>query len=118
MPAEKVYERYAWVVFFLLGIFYGSPGIYFLLIEGLDPVAGLIFLGFAILTVSVSVTGFRTGKKWAWYALWYVPPLLVVSTYVQVVAGEIGPFSYLLIAIPVLALLLPFRKFFPKRVGT
>jgi len=81
---------------------------------------GYSMLGMAIFTIAISLTAYRRGKRWAWYAMWYVPVFLVLS------AGgiltqpespdllqEVAFYGPLLIA-ALLGLLLPYRKFFPK----
>ena len=111
---EKAYEKYAWIILFLAGIL-GSPGAYFNLVPGGDYVAGFLFLGFAVPTVLISATSYRKGKKWAWYLLWYVPVIYVIGLGIgQYASGQIPLWSTFLSPIPVLGLLLPYRKFFPK----
>ncbi len=75
---------------------------------------GLFFSGFIILTIAISLTSFRHGKKWAWYSLWYVPIIYAVADYTQITGGQVGWGIFSTLAIPLLGLLLPCRKFFPK----
>lgn len=82
---------------------------------------GLSLLGFAIFGIAIALTGFRRGEKWAWCVLWYFPVLLVgqaLSNYYAVPypvetapVFVVGPF----LIISLLGLLLPIRKFFPRR---
>ena len=72
-------------------------------------------LGFAVTTVLISSTSYRKGKKWAWYLLWYVPVFWVIAGYLQYASGgQIPLVTIVLSPVPVLGLLLPYRKFFPK----
>ncbi|MCC7451763.1 MAG: hypothetical protein IT324_30420 [Anaerolineae bacterium] len=106
---EKAYQRYAWVILFLLGI---------LLVVNIVVVAGvedhvhefqedtgtawnefaaaypsvadayvqnqrLLFLCFAsvaLFAVIITYFGFRNGNRWAWYAMWLLPATLTVTT--------------------------------------
>ena len=107
---EKAYEKHAWIILFLVGIGL-SPGVYFNLVPGGDYAAGFLFLGFVVTTVLISATSYRKGKKWAWYLLWYVP-VFVSASFLLSAPGE--PSAIIFVLLPVLGLLLPYRKFFPK----
>ena len=111
---EKAYEKYAWILLFFTGISV-SPVIFFTLVEG-AYVTSLILLGFAVPTVLISATSYRKGKKWAWYLLWYVPVVLVIGIYQSYASLDLRALvgNFLESAVPVLGLLLPYRKFFPK----
>ena len=107
---EKAYEKYAWILLFLIGIV-DAPVAFILLFTERD----VLFLGFVVTTVLISATSYRKGKKWAWYLLWYVPVVFVISTYQQYVDGS-APLAATVpfVIISLLGLLLPYRKFFPK----
>ncbi len=100
---EKIYEKYAWVVFFAIGamtIVSAVPhalglntdpelvrNIVGMTIEDLkvsNPIffdlynfyfrsGGLSDFGFAFLLMVISATAYRRGEKWSWYAFWIVP---------------------------------------------
>ena len=112
---EKAYEKHAWILLFLLGIV-SSPVIVFLLFSAPANYANrFLELGFVVTTVLISSTSYRKGKKWAWYLLWYVPVVFVISSYEQYVDGSaplVATFPFVIISL--LGLLLPYRKFFPK----
>ena len=113
----KAYEKHAWIILFLIGII-ASPGIVFgLFSEPRDYVLVFFALGLAVPTILISATSYRKGKKWAWYSLWYVPVVLVISTYQQYASLDLVALvsNILLSAVPVVGLLLPYRKFFPRR---
>ena len=90
----------------------------------------LVFLGFAILAMAISATAYRRGEKWAWYALWSFPAVIVgfitlwinagaTLTVLALVGGrgvleEALPIFELFLILSLLGLLLPYRKFFPK----
>ena len=138
--AEKAYEKYAWILVFLsaafliLGgfvtlrqgptglvgdgpltweeVFARFPGAESFVINNLYKSLGISFLGFAFLTMAISRFSFRKGERWAWFALWSVP---IVYVGFFAVSGPTA-FPLLLIAIiAILGLLLPYRKFFPKK---
>ena len=76
-------------------------------------------LGFAFLIIAVSVTAYRRGEKWAWYALWSVPAWFIGSAAISV--SVVPPVSVLLPPIMVFAILgllgqlLSYRKFFGRK---
>ncbi len=78
---------------------------------------GLLKTSWSLLVLAITLTGYRRGEKWAWYALCLVPILLVSNALFN--AWFFGDVSEMLQWIPIttislLGLLLPYRKFFPK----
>ena len=66
----------------------------------------------------VSATAYRRGEKWAWYLTWLIPALFILDLpYEYFVRGVpfIDVSSIIFVAILVVGLLLPYRKFFPKK---
>ncbi len=157
---EKVYERHAWKLLFAMGVVFLVLGAPLLFGVHLDPIheerilgmtieeleasdprffdlfifnvisGGVLFLGIAILVMAISMTAYRRGEKWAWYALWSIPAMFIgfmalwinagaTLTVLAVVGGRgvleegLPIFKFLLI-VSLLGLLLPFRRFFPK----
>jgi hypothetical protein len=145
---ERIYEKYAWVVFLFLALlwivvgfaqaFYpdglaendaqlvtdkswselkdSSP-------EASDLVRfhygnlGLLKMSWSFLVIAITLTGFRRGEKWAWYALCLVPILLVSAGLFR--SWFLGDASEMIQSIPIVTislvgLFLPYRKFFPK----
>jgi len=143
---EKAYEKHAWILLFaigLLGLVSALPLLFGVdpdpaRIEGIigmtmsevkvsNPrffdlvtfslrVVGLGNLGYTFLIIAISVTAYRRGEKWAWYALWSLPAFYIASTAILL---SIGPTPLELVLLPLLVilsllgLLLPYRKFFP-----
>lgn len=100
---EKFYEKYAWILFLVVGVMIMVGGIPHALGVNTDPTlvetisgqtidglkvsapmffnlynfyfrgGGLSDLGFAFFLIVVSLTAFRRKEKWAWYAFWFVP---------------------------------------------
>ena len=100
---EKIYEKYAWIVFFLIGAITFISGIFHALGLNSDPAlvesivgmtiddlkisnpmffdlynfyfrcGGLSDVGFAFLLTAISVTAYKRGEKWAWYTFWAIP---------------------------------------------
>ena len=104
---EKAYQKYAWVIFLAEGL------IAFLPSDNPFPV-GTSYLVFAIVTIGISLTGFRTGAKWAWFAFLYTPIFFAVAGYAQL-GSPFFPGAIVLGLVPcVVGLLLPYRKFFPR----
>ncbi len=151
--SEKVYEKYAWVIFVVLPIFgfigEAVPG----LLIGVPPdelvlrsLTGMswsqlqtstpqvasyigvisviryyIELSLAILIIAIASTSFRKGDKWAWYAFWVLPlqatllPVTLQLRFGGEAAAPVAGFTIPLLSIIVAGMLLPYRKFFPRR---
>lgn len=83
---------------------------------------GAWILSGSILTMAISATAFRRGERWAWYVMWATFPLLVALIYAvyfstELVPGPLPPpmlSAPLFLVLSIVALLLPYRKFFPK----
>jgi len=79
---------------------------------------GISGVGLAVFGMVVSVTGYRKGEKWAWYVSWSMPiGILAAQLNVYDLTGSIMVI-YLAAAFTVvslLALLLPYRQFFPRK---
>jgi len=79
---------------------------------------GLLKMSWSFLVIAITLTGFRRGEKWAWYTLCLVPILLVSQGLFDI--WYFGDASEMLQWIPIttislLGLLLPYRKFFPRK---
>ncbi len=129
MPAtsvrsERAYEKYSWVAF--------SPGILFFLAIGLgltispgtvEPTApatdvrlsGLALIGLTVFSSAIITTSFRRGEKWAWFSLWYYPVFLAAIFAINNNDPYWTTNSSLFLALSLVALLLPYRKFFPRK---
>lgn len=93
------------------------------LIDLLIRLSGLFSFSFSLLFMVISYTGFRKGERWAWYTLLYLPivyiliPLLFLT--VELVPGRPPPQPMVTLpifaVIALIALFLPYRKFFPKK---
>ena len=144
---EKPYEKFAWVIPFVMGLFFlvsmsstfffpviltgaegavksltgstfsqlaaSSPGVanyvYYLI-----TILAIFSAGLGAFIMVVSATAYRKGEVWAWYLVWVVPVLFVLdfgNDYRVLRYVDVG--SIVIIAILVVGLLLPYRKFFP-----
>lgn len=71
-----------------------------------------------VLIVVIATTSYRRGEKWAWYALWILP--LHASLDMATVEGygalsmASATWDIALVLSTILALLLPYRRFFPR----
>ncbi len=119
---EKAYEKYAWIVFFVLGILFLTEGLYFSLGPAAIPDTAKAWalqsiIG-PVLLMAVSFKSYRRGEKWAWYAFWIVPAFgLAESVRFSNVATMADPIiaALVFLLISFLGLFLPYRKFFPKK---
>ncbi|NMC77352.1 MAG: hypothetical protein GYA60_08700 [Candidatus Methanofastidiosa archaeon] len=79
---------------------------------------GLSDLGFAFLLIVISATAYRRGEKWAWYSFWIVPAFFlsfVALSLTLKTSSSLIPPLMVFIVLSLIGLLLPFRKFFPKK---
>jgi len=80
-----------------------------------DGVSGV---GLAVFGMVVSVMGYRKGEKWAWYVSWSMPiGILAAQLNVYALTGSIMVIylATVFTIVSLLALLLPFRQFFPRK---
>jgi pimeloyl-ACP methyl ester carboxylesterase len=82
--------------------------------------AGILVV--SILSLAITLTAFKRGERWAWFALW-VWPLWNVAIFVLSFTAERHPgypppppmvSSPVFFSVTLLALILSYRKFFPK----
>lgn len=148
---EKFYEKFAWIVFLAIGILVVAGAVPHSLGFNTDPVlvqtisgqtidglrasnpmffdlynfyfrgGGLSDLGFAFFLIVISVTAYRRGQKWAWYAFWFVPAYFLSwiglsSTLPSESSSSLVSPLIVFIILSLVGLFLPFRKFFPRKV--
>jgi hypothetical protein len=143
---EKIYEKYAWIIFFAIGVITlvtavpsalginTDPGLvqsiagktigelknsnqmFFNLYNYYFRSGGISDIGFAFFLTVISVTAYRRGDKWAWYAFWFVPAFFLgytgLSLTLESSSSTLPPLMVFII-LSLVGLLLPFRKFFP-----
>lgn len=83
------------------------------LLRGISRVAGMAFLGFAIVAIVVSSSAYRRGERWAWFALWTLPAFMV-GLLLHEREGQFIQMPATLLVVSLLGLLLPSRRFFQK----
>lgn len=147
---EKIYIKYAWIIFLIIGFGILTTAIPHALGVNTDPAlvqsisgktieslqvnspeifnlynfyfsgGGLSDLGFASFIIVISLTAYRGGQKWAWYAFWIIPlyflSWIALSFYLIPTSSSslILPLT-LFTTLSLIGLLLPFRKFFPTK---
>ncbi len=145
---EKIYEKYAWTIFFAIGAITLVTAVPHALGINTDPAlaesivgmpiddlkdsnpasvelynfyfrsGGLSDLGFAFFLTVISITAYRRGEKWAWYAFWFVPAFFIgfaaLSLTLESSSSMLLPLMVFII-LSLVGLLLPFRKFFPRK---
>jgi hypothetical protein len=78
-------------------------------------ISAVSILGLGLFGMAVSRFGFRSGQRWAWYVLWYLPAFGVLGEIADFSIQGTHAVSFLLVGVlSVVGLLLPFRRFFPK----
>jgi len=79
---------------------------------------GISGVGLAVFGMVVSLTGYRRGEKWARYVSWSMP-IGILAAQLNVYALTRSVMVIYLAAVftivSVLALLLPYRQFFPRK---
>ncbi len=79
---------------------------------------GISGVGLAVFGMVVSLTGYRKGEKWAWYVSWSMPiGILAAQLNVYALTGSVMVIylAAVFTIMSVLALLLPYRQFFPRK---
>ena len=72
--------------------------------------------GFLAFLTVLSATAYRRGERWAWYLTWLVPALFALDLAYEFLVRAFVDVSSIIIVAPLVAgLLLPYRKFFPKK---
>ena len=152
----KVYEKYAWILLFAIGVIIivtaplhalgintdpetvqrisgmtidqlkNSNPAFFNLYTFYLSFGGLSDLGVAFFIIVISLTAYRKGEKWSWYALWYIPAFFIGSVAITMsIESTRSIESFLSLLLPItmfvilslLGLLLPYRKFFPSKTN-
>jgi hypothetical protein len=85
------------------------------LVSRLLAVLGLIGAAFAALALVVAVGPYRSGARWAWYALWLVP-ITFAAVAARMLADQyaVGWYYAVLTGLALLAMLIPIRRFMPS----
>jgi hypothetical protein len=150
---EKVYEKYAWTLLFAIGLLVLVGGVPHSLGINTDPetveriigmtlnefkvsspgffdlytfyfrFGGLSDVGVAFFIMAISLTAYRKGEKFAWYAMWFIPAFFIGCTAITMSTITTSVESSLSLLLPItmfvilslLGLLLPYRKFFPSK---
>src|SRR5881296_1971408 len=80
---------------------------------------GISGVGLAIFGMIVSLTSFKGGEKWAWYLSWSMPVgILAAQLNVYLLTGSVIVIvlGIAFVLVSLLALFLPYRQFFPKKM--
>lgn len=120
---ETSYQRYAWVAVSAasLSAFFASITSWQFLnisLVSLEQARTSIgFAAFSLFLVIVSVTGYRSGYQWAWYAFWVLPTAALGTAIIGAVQGSlVDTVLYSLVTLAaIVGLLTPYRRFFPRR---
>ena len=77
---------------------------------------GIMMFGYFLLYLAIVSVGYRKGETGTWYASWTLPLMLIAFT-IGNNRGHGGewPMFIVLLIVSLLGLLLPIRKFFPRK---
>jgi hypothetical protein len=150
MKNEKIYEKHSWLIFLIIGVIVAAAGLPHALGFNTDPAlvqaisgqtidelkisnpmffnlysfyfsgGGLSDLGFAFFLIVISLTAYRQGQKWAWYALCFVPAYFLSWIALSLTLPSAAQSSLLLpllviVVFSLSGLFLSFRRFFPSK---
>jgi hypothetical protein len=82
---------------------------------------GNLKISWSFLLLAITLTGYRKGEKWAWYALWLAPAILISQGIIDtIILADINEMVKWIpiTSLSLLGLLIPIRKFFPKKPGS
>lgn len=120
---ETRYQRYAWIALSIasLSAFYASISSWQFLNINLVSIeqarTSIGFTAFSLFLVIASVTGYRNGQPWAWYAFWLLPiAAFAIATVGATQGSTVDTVLYSTVGlVAVIGLLVPYRRFFPAR---
>ena len=128
---EKVYEKYAWILLFAIGVLILVSGVPHSLGINTDPetveriigmtlnefkdsnpaffdlyifyfrFGGLSDLGVAFFIMAISLTAYRKGEKFAWYILWFIPAFFIGSAAITMSTITMSVESSLSLLLPI-----------------
>jgi hypothetical protein len=136
--SEKPWEKHAWILVVVNGVIWllfaladvlfggnlfqshtGYPAAAVTDLDMAQRVLGAFGIPAAVLQIAVGLRPFKSGEKWAWFALLSVPAGTAINSYLDVRAGVFVGLAVILFllysGLLVLGLLLPIRKFFPAK---
>jgi hypothetical protein len=79
---------------------------------------GNLKISWSLFLIAITLTSYRKGEKWAWYTMWLAPAVLVCQAiFDSILFDDVNEvLKWIPITtISVVGLLLPYRKFFPKK---
>jgi hypothetical protein len=83
-------------------------------ISSISAQLGNFILTSGVLMAAMAAGPFRRGEKWAWYAFWVIPLMLLIQ-FLNSRGGSGWQFDLGLFVATIAGLLWPFRLFFPRR---
>ncbi|MBI3022599.1 MAG: hypothetical protein HYY68_02590 [Thaumarchaeota archaeon] len=85
-------------------------------IRHLFRIESLYLSSSGLFVTAIALKSYRRGEKWSWYVFLYLPVFFgIFAAWDLPAGGIIWPLFLILLIISLLGLLLPYRKFFPKR---
>jgi hypothetical protein len=79
---------------------------------------GVASIGMGLFGVLITVTAYRRGERWAWFASWYYPVFWTAHLVGNLPPGKDHIHQVVFIALSLAGLLLPVREFFPRIGGS
>ena len=82
--------------------------------EPLTRADGLASIGVGLFGVLITLFGFRSRQRWAWYALWFYPAFWLAHLVGRLPPGTDHVHQIVFLLLSLTGLLLPVREFFPR----
>jgi hypothetical protein len=79
---------------------------------------GVASIGMGLFGLLITVTSYRRGERWAWFASWYYPVFWAAHLVGNLPPGKDHIHQVVFIVLSLAGLLLPVREFFPGRSGS
>lgn len=139
------YEKHAWILLFVVGLYLAIiGGSHTVMIFGTNPLSDITGLNWdagspqtdvaigwlktisqwiffsSVVFMAIAAVPYKKGERWAWYLMWALPVNLVVGTLRELANGLFfWPLWFPMVVAPtvvaILGLVLPYRKFFPRK---
>jgi hypothetical protein len=107
--------RASWIAMLVTGAAVLGFGLVVVALPASDPstrAIGAASIGMGLFGSAITLTGFRHGRRWAWWCLWYYPIFWGAHLVLGLPPGNDHIHQVVFIALSAAALLLPWRKFF------
>jgi hypothetical protein len=97
-PSQSRTAKWGWGILLVSSALLVLNGVFLFFLEQEGQTLFILLAGFGLLTLVVSLGGFRHGSRWAWNALWVLVVVLAVIGVRALVEGQSFALWYLFLA--------------------